>query len=694
MPVARERFVTLAVVPEIPRQLPLSIREFTGRTEQLAALDKLIDDGSGRIATTNAVVISAVDGAAGIGKTALAVHWAHRVQHRFPDGTLYMNLRGYGPGDPAAPAEVLDGFLRALGVRADALPQSADAQSARYRSLLAGRKVLIVLDNANDAEQVRPLLPGAPGCVVVVTSRGSLTGLVVTESASRLTLDLLSPEESIALVREILGPGRDAIEPEAVQELVLLCARLPLALRIAASRVSTGSVGTVTEVVAELADDRSRLDALSWDMDERAAIRSVFEWSYEKLSADEARLFRHLGLHVGPEFSLHAAAAIADLPLPSARRLLRHLESVHLVEPGNAGRYRMHDLLHTYAAERAHQHDSAAARDEARKSLITWYTSAAVRCDELVFPGFTRLPDRPVIRLLMPPISDRAQALSWLEAEQSNLLAALNQAARHELDTLATHLTDSLAFLNARGRREKRLDTLRAGLTVAQRAGDRRAECSFYLFIGEAFTSLQKWDDAHENNLVGLSIARELADRRLEVFGLSDRGVILFTQHRFDESHRYLQEALVLMQDLDIGRFEAVVHGNLSTALHGLGRYRQALAHGEIELVIRRRVGDLDGESGAFHHLARAKQGLGYHEEAISLCRKAIAIGRQLDLNLDLNVAGPLDTLARSLHHSGDTAHAISCWRESAALFTEYGDYQRAEEVKARLDTLETPGSQ
>ncbi|MEV6648676.1 tetratricopeptide repeat protein [Amycolatopsis sp. NPDC051371] len=678
-----------SVRAEVPRQLPLSIREFTGRADQLAALDKLIDQGPDA-GTSKAVVISAVDGAAGIGKTALAVHWAHRVQHRFADGTLYMNLRGYGPGEPAPPAEVLDGFLRALGVRADAMPQNVDALSARYRSLLAGLQMLIVLDNANGAEQVRPLLPGTAGCVVVVTSRDSLTGLVVTESATRLTLDLLSPGESVALVQEIIDSQRGVAEPAAVRELIRLCARLPLALRIAASRVSAATATTVADVVAELTDDRYRLDALSWDKDDRAKIRSVFDWSYKRLPIDEARLFRRLGQHVGPDFSLHAAAAIAGLDLPGTRRLLQHLTSVHMIESGSGDRYRFHDLLHAYAAEKARQHANSAERDQVVEALTSWYADTARICDGLVFPGFSRLPNRPRVSPITPVFAGRTPALIWLETERNNLLAALHQAASHELNALAVSITDSIGFLSARGHRREWLDAVRIGLSAAQRCGDHRAECLFRICQGEGLMFLQRWDDAVAAYRAGVAIACELDDRLYEAFGLNGLGLLFHRRQLFQESLHYLQKALPLVLGSDSGRLEAVVLGNLSTAFHGLGDYQQALTCGERDLAIRRRVGDTDGEVGGLHKIGRAKQGLGEHEQAIELCRDAIHLGRRFDMNLDLNVAEPLDTLAQSLRHMGHAAEAIDSWSEAVVIFTEYGELGRAAEIRTQIELLQS----
>jgi hypothetical protein len=371
-----------------PRQLPLVVPDFTGRAEHLAALDALLPNGGD--VRPGAAVISAVDGTAGIGKTTLAVQWAHRVQHLFPDGTLYANLRGYGPGEPATASEVLDGFLRALGTPAEQMPVGVEAQAALYRSLMVGRQVLIVLDNANSPDQVRPLLPATGRCVVLVTSRDSLTGLVVTEGARRLTLDLLTEAEAFDLVAAVIGRDRVAAEPDAVADLIRWCARLPLALRIAAGRAAVH--GAVYDVVAELADERYRLEVLSRSGDDRAAIRAVFDWSYLRLPYEQARLFRCLGLHPGQEVSLHAAAALADHNLTTASRQLEALVSTHMIERVANGRYRFHDLLRAYAAERAHD-DSAAERDRVMWSVLGWYAHTALAADALVFPGYSRFAD-------------------------------------------------------------------------------------------------------------------------------------------------------------------------------------------------------------------------------------------------------------------------------------------------------------
>ncbi|HEV8557183.1 MAG TPA: NB-ARC domain-containing protein, partial [Actinophytocola sp.] len=424
-----------SMAPVVPRQLPLAIRDFVGRTEHLAALDALLPTEE-----AGTVVISALDGTGGVGKTTLAVHWAHSVQDRFPDGTLYVNLRGYGPGEPATPTEVLDGFLRALGCPPEGIPIGQEAQAGLYRSLLAGCRVLIVLDNANTADQVRPLLPGSAGCLVLITSRASLIGLVISESAIRVTLDLLTPQEAVDLVRSIIGNDRAASEPESVAQLTQLCARLPLALRIAAHRAAAHPQSPIAELVAELSDMQTRLDYLTVPGDELATVRTVLSWSDRILPADQARMFRLLGLHPGPHISADAASALADISPLDARFLLDGLADAHLLNHTASNRYAFHDLLRVYANERVHQLESDSERDAAISRLLGWYLH--------VTDNATRHFDhgrRPILRDADPPnypliTTTQSEAIKWLEVEASNLLAVTRIAAEMNLHGMAWQL--------------------------------------------------------------------------------------------------------------------------------------------------------------------------------------------------------------------------------------------------------------
>lgn len=312
--------VPQAVVDQqtVPRQLPVHVAHFAGRATELAALDGLLDQLEAGWQTGTAI-ISAIGGTAGIGKTTLALHWAHRIANRFPDGQLYVNLRGFDPiGCPVILAEAIRGFLDALAVPADRIPASLDSQAGLYRSLLAGKRMLVVLDNARDVAQVRPLLPGAGGCLVLVTSRNQLTGLAAAEGAHLFNLDVLSCDEARELLAHRLGASQVAATPEAVDELITLCARLPIALSVAAARVVAQPAYSLDAMVTALHNERGRLDAL--DTGEPASsLRAVFSWSYRQLGGQGARMFRLLGAHPGPDISIAAAASLAGVPADQAR---------------------------------------------------------------------------------------------------------------------------------------------------------------------------------------------------------------------------------------------------------------------------------------------------------------------------------------------------------------------------------------
>jgi tetratricopeptide (TPR) repeat protein len=689
----------------VPRQLPAAVRDFTGRAGHLAALDALAPPKSGHPNPeehpshklggpgASSVVITAVDGAGGIGKTTLALHWAHRNQDRFPDGTLHVNLRGYGPGTPATPSEALSGFLRALGVVARAIPPEVQEQSALLRSLLAGKRVLMVLDNARSPEQVRPLLPGTAGCMVLVTSRDSLTGLVVTDAAHRLTLDLLDIPEAHALVTGILGAQRAAVEPAAVAELVRLCSRLPLALRIAATRAAAHPHQRVADVVADLADDRTRLDILSETGDEHAAVRAVFDWSYQQLPPEQARLFRRLGLHPGPDLTLPAAAALAQQSPAETRPLLAALVGAHLIEPTAGGRYRFHDLLRAYAADQAHHHDTLDDRHQATESLLTWYTHTARTADHHLFPWSEQVPAVVAGRRHAHSIPGVDEAWAWLTSERTNILAALQHAADHQLDQHTIPLAHACHFLGSAGSPQEAMDACSLAISATHRAGNRVQEVLLLIWRGELASLLSAWDQAKDDLDGAAALAEQLDDVKLQAWTLNDLGLFFLRRGQFDEALRWLDRALPLNRGIDTGQGEAIVEGNLSAAHTGLGHYQLALEHGERSLHLRRQIGDRVGETFALTRLAHAWRGLRAPEEAIRLCRDAIGIGRSSPISRDQTVAAPLDVLATCLHDLGRTGDAIACWQEAATIYDDTGYPHRAAEVRQRLhDAMSSPG--
>ncbi|MER5769359.1 BTAD domain-containing putative transcriptional regulator [Streptomyces sp. NPDC001985] len=672
-------------VSPVPRQLPQTIRDFTGRADHLAALDALLPAAGGQ-----AVVISALDGSGGVGKTTLAVHWAHRVQDRFPDGTLHTNLRGYGPGRPASPDEVLDDFLVALGVHPAAVPAGTGARSGLFRTLAAGRRILVLLDNANSAEQVRPLLPGVPGCMVVVTSRDSLTGLVVTEAAHRLTLDVLSPAEALSLVVGIIGPARARAEPGAVEHLIRLCARLPLALRIAAGRAAAHAHVSVADIVTELDDDTARLDALSWGQDPYAAVRNVLDWSYEQLTAPQAHLFRRLGLHPGPDISASAAAALARLPLRETRRLLGALADAHLIEPSAHDRYRFHDLLRAYSDELARAHDTEDERRHALDAVLTWYSHTAHTADRLLYPTCTRLVAHPDEPAHPHPVADRDHAWAWFTAERANLVAVLHHAVDRTMDRYALHLVDALGFLVLMGGWEERVETATAGLRAARRSGRTEHEANVLLARGEALAHLRR-PDAEPDLTRACALARDAGNLHIQIAARTELGQLLRRQTRFAEALHHFEEVCVLSRGFDTGRWEAVAEGNIAQLHADLGNHRQAIDHGTRSAWLRHRLGDTDGEACALSAIARGRQGIGDHDTAITHCRRAIALGRASLGSQDETLAWPLAVLAASLNHLGLVSEAIACWQEAATIYTDRGLDADAAMMHHHIRTADRP---
>ncbi|WP_308190748.1 NB-ARC domain-containing protein [Streptomyces sp. HPF1205] len=360
-----------------PRQLPADVHAFVNRTEELGRLNAVL---AGREGGQVVVSVHVVAGTAGAGKTSLILHWAHQVKDRFPDGQLFVNLRGYDPGEPVTAEQALRRFLRALGVAPGEVPQDMDDAAALYRSILADRRMLIVLDNAATAGQVRPLLPGSGGSLVVVTSRNRLAGLAVRDGARRLTLGTLPEPEAVALLRAVTREYRPEDDEESLAQLAGLCARLPLALRIAAERAASHPHLSLDDLIAELRDESVLWDALSTGSDEDAeAVRTVLTWSYRALAGPAARLFRLLGLHPAPEFGLHAAAALADLTLGRTRQLLDDLVGAHLLEQTAPDRFQFHDLLRAYATQQAHAEEGVQQRQDALHRLLEWYLHTATR---------------------------------------------------------------------------------------------------------------------------------------------------------------------------------------------------------------------------------------------------------------------------------------------------------------------------
>ncbi|MFE0019751.1 CHAT domain-containing protein [Amycolatopsis sp. NPDC059021] len=430
----------------VPHELPPDVSGFTGRDDQLGELDRLL----ARSADSTAVVISAVSGTAGVGKTALAVHWAHRARDRFPDGHLYADLRGYDSGRPIPPAEALEGFLRSLGLDDRDMPRGLDGRATLFRSLVADRRLLIVLDNARSAEQVTPLLPGTSSCFVVITSRDTLPGLLITHSAVRITVDLLPEHEAVALLRSQLARRVDA-EPHAAAELAGRCAQLPLALRIAAELAISRPTAKLAELCDELADERRRLELFSASGNPRTAVPAVFSWSYRHLSPPEARAFRLLSLApTARGLDVHGLAALTGSGLPEARNVLAMLLRTHLARETAGGRFHMHDLLRAYAAGLAAETDTGRERREALERLHHYYVHVTCQALDLIAPQHgTNRPPLPAASTPTPALRDHEHAISWLTSERLNIVTTTERATREPVcDDPATLLVRAVAEHN------------------------------------------------------------------------------------------------------------------------------------------------------------------------------------------------------------------------------------------------------
>ncbi|WP_432043870.1 AfsR/SARP family transcriptional regulator [Streptomyces cadmiisoli] len=422
-----------------PAQLPPCVSRFTGRAAELTGLFGHL--GGRRTGSEPSAVL--ISGTPGVGKTALAVRWAHQARAAYPDGQLYVNLRGYDTRPPVAPTEALAGLLSALGVPGQEMPPAEDDRAARYRSELSGRSMLIVLDNASSVEQVRPLLPGTPNCAVIVTSRDSLPGLVAVHGAHRLVLDLLPEPDAIALLRALIGSRVDA-EPRAAAALTQFCARLPLALRVAAELALNRPDTPLSDLVPELADHRRRLDLLDAGGDPRAAVRAVFFWSYRGLPSEAARVFRLLGTHPGPDFDVRAAAALADADTSRTAHVLEALARAHLIQRTGSGRYCMHELLRAYARWLADHEDGEAAQGSARTRMFDHYLTGAAAAVDALYPAERhRRPAVSCYRGHLPPSRDETAARDWLDRERLVLLSV----ARHARDNGSPGVTDRLAAI-------------------------------------------------------------------------------------------------------------------------------------------------------------------------------------------------------------------------------------------------------
>jgi DNA-binding SARP family transcriptional activator/tetratricopeptide (TPR) repeat protein len=675
----------------VPRELPADVSAFTGRAAELAELDRLLAERApgtgtaGAAGRARAAVISAVSGTAGVGKTALAVHWAHRAAAagRFPDGQLHVNLRGYDPARPVTAADALAGFLRTLGVPGPDIPPGQDQRAARYRSLLAGKRMLIVLDNAGTAEQVRPLLPGTPGCAVLVTSRDALAGLVARDGATRLDLDLLPPGEATALLTELIG-ARAETDPDAVADLARQCARLPLALRVAAELAAARPAVPLTDLIADLAGQQQRLDLLDAADDPRTAVRAVFSWSYQQLTGEAARMFRFLGLHPGPDISVCAAASLAAVAEAEARRLLRELARAALTAEHIPGRYAFHDLLRAYAAEQTHADDNQDDGAAAVGRVLDHYLHTAARAALLLNPTkdpVALAPPRPGTAPGQP--ADHRQALAWFEAEHQVLLAAVSLAAESGFDAHAWQLPWAMAsFLQARGHYQEWAATQRTALAAAARLGDTAAQAQSGRLLAMACTELGDHEQALGHYADSLTLYQRLGDRLGQAKVLQHLGGLAERQGRHADALGHAEQALHLYQAVGDKASEAEALNAVGWCHDLLGDYHQARAFCRQALALSAEIGHRWVEGAAWDSLGYAEHHLGHLAEAVGCYERALSLYREAGFRFA--EADTLIHLGDTRHAAGEPAQAREAWQEALAILDDLR-HPDAGQVRAKL---------
>ncbi|GAB2865720.1 hypothetical protein GCM10027176_79320 [Actinoallomurus bryophytorum] len=644
-----------------PEQLPPSCRHFVGRAADLARLTELAESAS----TAHTVGICVIHGTAGVGKTTLATTWAHRSGSRFPDGHLYADLRGFGAGPPADPGEILFGFLHALGTPLWEIPPTTDVRAALLRSLLSERRMLVVLDNARSTEQVRPLIPSGPGCLAVVTSRDRMESLVAREGAVRISLDVMEPGEAEDLLAARLGAGRLAAESERTRELIDLCAGLPLALGMVTARLVDRTEEPVSTLVAELRDTHDRLELLA-SPDTDLDIQTVFQWSYDVLSPDAARLFRMLGLHPGPDADLTTCAALAGTSAPP-RKALRELVHANLLDERPTGRFRSHDLLRAYARACGRREDLEPDRRDALRRLLDHHMRAAVGANAAIQPSDgERLTEDTTVGPT-PAVDTYAEAMAWFTVEHAALRALVDLAAVEGFESHAWRLAwTCMVFLRRTGRHTSRVEIQRSAVRAARRAADSRAEATSLRLLGDALARSRQGDEALRLLNEALSIFLDLGDEagRLHthlsfVRALDAAGDHL---HALDHAERALAlagqntEPLLRADALAAtGRqltclekpAEALSAGEQAAAIYsaenhaeGLasilkvigdaelveGRVREAILTYERSLELDRRLGDRYWEAHALSRLATAHEKAGDERTSARLRGQAIAL--------------------------------------------------------------------
>lgn len=674
--------------PLIPRQLPADLRNFAGRDVDLKALWALVPElppGEPAIDVSASTPIASIEGMGGIGKTTLAVHFAHEVADRFPGGQIHVNLRGCGPGDPVEPAAVLEAMLAALGVPADRVPSDLDGRAALWRTHSAGRRLLIVLDNAGSTEQVRSLLPG-PGCLVLVTSRWQLRALVATCGAHRVALDELAEADAITLLAATIGVDRVNADCVAAQRFVDYCGRLPLAIRILAVRADQFPDVPLAKFVAELDGEQDRLGSFDLADGDGTNIRAVFSRSYQALEEAAARLLRLLGLLAIPDFGAPAAAALAGVDLAQVRTSLSHLASAYLIGQQRLGRYQFHDLIRVYAGELSHRFDDDAERVAAGNRLLNWYLSSAMNASRILRPERHYL----LISLYDPNaglnFASPQQALHWFDEESGNLVAAVSLAFREQRYEQCWQLAWLMqAFFITRANLEDWRKVFDIALRAARLARNKPGEAGILSGLGVAHGIARQHADSQRYLQQVLKLQRELGAREGEARALYNLALLADGRGDQERAYGHALEALRLIRELNLGVLEADVLQALAGISSAMGRHESALELADRALTIWRRSGIAEEERFAQQSRGRALIGVGRYDEGVACMR--LAVEMFFTRGELYEAADVLNQLGVVFLKAGDRAQARDCWLHSARVLTELS-HPDADDVRAKLAAL------
>lgn len=666
----------------VPRHLPVRPRSFSGRTNELAALTESLDTAE----ANGAMAISVIAGMGGIGKTWLALEWAHKNVDRFPDGQLYVNLRGFDPsGRPVAPVVAVRRFLDALEVPPGSIPVDGDAQAALYRSKVAGRRMLVVLDNARDSAQVTPLLPASPTCMVLITSRNQLNGLITTHEARPLALDVLDNSDATELLAKRLGRERLIAEPAAVDKLVEYCGGLPLALTIVAAHAATHNGFPLAALVSELREASARLDALSGG-ELTANLPAVLSWSYCALTDDAAAVFCLLGLAPGPDIAVPATTVLTGLPDNSVAALLKQLESAHLVQRYSPTRYRMHDLIRLYAAERA-EADGPEEGEAGLRRLISYYVHATYAGERLLYPHRKDVDiGPPPSDYPIPLFEDDASILQWFDDEHFCLLAAQEAAVKREWHRLVWQLAWTLhGYLWRRGHLPEQLHTWGLGLTAAQQLHDLAAEGVASRLLGQACARAGMNERAFECLHRALDLAKETGDLHGEARAHYDLTWV-WRETDDEQALNHAIEALRLFKTLDSPVWEGEALSVMGWHQAQLGRYDEARISCERAFGLFQKELNRQGQAVTLDYLGYIAHHCGEHDRALECLRQSLDLCR--DLGATYYEADTLDHLGQAFAALGQSDEARSAWQRALSLNRAQDRKADARRIEQQLDGL------